>query len=253
MTTLAPTLEAFFTSRLINEKGASPHTIAAYRDTFRLLLGFAQTHTGKPPSKLEIEHLDASLITAFLDHLEHDRGNSPRTRNARLAAIHSMFRYAALRHPEHAALISRVLAVPTKRYDRAIISYLTAAEVDALLAAPDRARWIGRRDHALLTVAIQTGLRVTELTNLRRHDVHLGTGPHVQAFGKGRRQRATPLTRQTVAVLRDWLNERDGQPQQPLFTTSRGRALSRDAVALLRNKHATNASHNCSTPASTAP
>jgi integrase/recombinase XerD len=247
MTTLAPTLEAFFTSRLINEKGASPHTIAAYRDTFRLLLGFAQTHTGKPPSKLEIEHLDASLITAFLDHLEHDRGNSPRTRNARLAAIHSMFRYAALRHPEHAALISRVLAVPTKRYDRAIISYLTAAEVDALLAAPDRARWIGRRDHALLTVAIQTGLRVTELTNLRRHDVHLGTGPHVQAFGKGRRQRATPLTRQTVAVLRDWLNERDGQPQQPLFTTSRGRALSRDAVALLLNKHATNASHNCPT------
>jgi integrase/recombinase XerD len=247
MTTLAPTLEAFFTSRLINEKGASPHTIAAYRDTFRLLLGFAHTHTGKPPSKLEIEHLDASLITAFLDHLEHDRGNSPRTRNARLAAIHSMFRYAALRHPEHAALISRVLAVPTKRYDRAIISYLTAAEVDALLAAPDRARWIGRRDHALLTVAIQTGLRVTELTNLRRHDVHLGTGAHVQAFGKGRRQRATPLTRQTVAVLRDWLNERDGQPQQPLFTTSRGRALSRDAVALLLNKHATNASHNCPT------
>ena len=247
MTTLAPTLEAFFTSRLINEKGASPHTIAAYRDTFRLLLGFAQTHTGKPPSKLEIEHLDASLITAFLDHLEHDRGNNPRTRNARLAAIHSMFRYAALRHPEHAALISRVLAVPTKRYDRAIISYLTAAEVDALLAAPDRARWIGRRDHALLTVAIQTGLRVTELTNLRRHDVHLGTGPDVQAFGKGRRQRATPLTRQTVAVLRDWLNERDGQPQQPLFTTSRGRALSRDAVALLLNKHATNASHNCPT------
>jgi site-specific recombinase XerD len=245
MTTLAPTLEAFFTSRLINEKGASPHTIAAYRDTFRLLLGFAQDHTGKPPSKLEIEDLDASLITAFLDHLEHDRGNSPRTRNARLAAIHSMFRYAALRHPEHAALISRVLAVPAKRYDRAIISYLTAEEVDALLAAPDRARWIGRRDHALLTVAIQTGLRVTELTNLRRHDVHLGTGPHVQAFGKGRRQRATPLTRQTVAVLRDWLNERDGQPEQPLFTTSRGRALSRDAIALLVTKHASQASRDC--------
>jgi len=247
MTALGPTLEAFFTSRLINEKGASPHTIAAYRDTFRLLLGFAQNHTGKPPSKLAIEDLDASLITAFLDHLEHDRGNSPRTRNARLAAIHSMFRYAALRHPEHAALISRVLAVPAKRYDRAIISYLTAEEVDALLAAPDRARWIGRRDYTLLTVGIQTGLRVTELTNLRRQDVHLGTGPHVQTSGKGRKHRATPLTKHTVAVLREWLQEHDGPPEQPLFATSRGRPLSRDAIALLLNKHATTANHNCPT------
>ena len=123
MSALAPTLEAFFTSRLINEKGVSPHTIAAYRDTFRLLLCFAQQRTGKQPSKLEIEDLDAPLITAFLDHLEHDRHNSPRTRNARLAAIHSMFRFAALRHPEHAALIARVIAVPTKRFDRAIVSY----------------------------------------------------------------------------------------------------------------------------------
>ena len=176
MTALAPTLEAFFTSRLINEKGVSPHTIAAYRDTFRLLLTFAQQRTGKQPSALELEDLDAPLITAFLDHLEHERGNSIRTRNARLAAIHSMFRYAALRHPEHAALISRVLAVPTKRFERAIVTYLTAEEVDALLAAPDRDRWIGRRDHALLTLAIQTGLRVTELTRLRCQDVHLGTG-----------------------------------------------------------------------------
>jgi integrase/recombinase XerD len=247
MTALAPTLEAFFISRLIGEKGVSPHTIAAYRDTFRLLLCFAQARTGKQPSKLQIEDLDTPLITAFLDHLEHERGNSPRTRNARLAAIHSMFRSAALRHPEHAALISRVIAVPTKRFDRAIVSYLTEDEVDALLAAPDRSRWIGRRDHALLTLAIQTGLRVTELTSLRCQDVHTGIGAHIQTLGKGRRQRATPLTKQTVTVLREWLKERDGRPDQPLFPTSRGRALSRDAIALLVTKHATTASHRCST------
>ena len=247
MSALAPTLEAFFTQRLINEKGVSPHTITAYRDTFRLLLLFTQKRTGRAPSKLELEDLDAPLIGAFLDHLEQDRGNGPRTRNARLAAIHSLFRFAALRHPEHAALISRVLAVPTKRFDRAIVTYLTSEEVDALINAPDRARWIGRRDHALMTVAIQTGLRVTELTALRCQDAHLATGPHVQAFGKGRKQRATPLTNQTVAVLREWLKERNGQPDQPLFPTSRGRALSRDAIALLITKHATTASRNCST------
>jgi site-specific recombinase XerD len=247
MTALAPTLEAFFITRLINEKGASPHTIAAYRDTFRLLLSFAQQRTGKQPCKLEIDDLDAALIAAFLDHLEHDRRNSPRTRNARLAAIHSMFRFAALKHPEHAALISRVLAVPTKRHDRAIVSYLTPEEIDALLAAPDRSRWIGRRDHALITLAIQTGLRVTELTNLRCHDLHLGTGPHVQTTGKGRKHRATPLTKHTVAVLRGWLQEHNGLPDQPLFATSRGRPLSRDAIALLLTKHATTASRNCPT------
>jgi len=247
MTALAPTLEAFFTGRLINEKGASAHTIAAYRDTFRLLLAFTQQRTGTPPSKLEIEDLDAPLIAAFLDHLEHDRGNSARTRNARLAAIHSMFRFAALKHPEHAALIARVLAVPTKRYDRTIISHLTSDEVDALLAAPDRSRWIGRRDHALLTVAVQTGLRVTELTSLRCQDVHLGTGAHLTSSGKGRKHRATPLTKQTVAVLRSWLQERGSQPDEPLFSTSRGRPLSRDAIALLLTKHVMAASHNCPT------
>ena len=247
MTALAPTLEAFFTQRLINEKGVSQHTIAAYRDTFRLLLSFAQRRTGRQPCKLELEDLDATLISAFLDHLEHERGNSPRTRNARLAAIHSMFRFATLEHPEHAALISRVIAVPTKRFDRAIVTYLTPEEVNALLAAPDRKRWIGRRDYALLTVAIQTGTRVSELTALSCQDVHLGIGPHVQITGKGRKQRATPLTKQTVAVLREWTRERDGQPDQPLFPTSRGKPLSRDAVALLVAKHAETASHRCPT------
>lgn len=247
MSALAPTLQAFFTERLINEKGASSHTIAAYRDTFRLLLAFAQKHTCKQPSTLEIEDLDAPLIAAFLDHLEHGRGNSPRTRNARLAAIHSLYRYAALRHPEHAALISRVLAVPSKRFDRAIVSYLTNQEVDPLINAPDRSRWIGRRDHALLTLTIQTGVRVSELTSLRCHDVHLGAGPHVQITGKGRKQRATPLTKHTVAVLRQWTQERAGQPDQPLFPTSRGRALSRDAIALLVAKHANTATRVCPT------
>ena len=247
MTALAPVLETFFTRRLISEKGVSPHTIAAYRDTFRLLLSFAHEQTGKQPAALELEDLDAPLIAAFLDHLEHQRGNSPRTRNARLAAIHSMFRYAALRHPEHAALISRVIAVPNKRFERAIVTYLSTDEVDALLATPNRERWIGRRDHALLTLAIQTGLRVTELTTLRNQDVHLSTGPHIQVVGKGRKQRATPLTSQTVAVLRQWLKERAGRPEDPLFPTSRGRPLSRDAIALLITNHASTASRTSPT------
>jgi integrase/recombinase XerD len=247
MTALAPVLEAFFTRRLISEKSVSPHTIAAYRDTFRLLLSFAHEQTGKQPAALEFEDLDAPLIATFLDHLEHQRANSPRTRNARLAAIHSMFRYAALRHPEHAALISRVIAVPTKRFERAIVTYLTPDEVDALLAAPNRERWIGRRDHALLTLAIQTGLRVTELTTLRNQDVHLSTGPHIQVVGKGRKHRATPLTSQTVAVLRQWLKERAGRPEDPLFPSSRGRPLSRDAIALLVTNHASTASRTCPT------
>jgi integrase/recombinase XerD len=247
MTALAPVLEAFFTRRLISEKSVSPHTIAAYRDTFRLLLSFAHEQTGKQPAALEFEDLDAPLIATFLDHLEHQRANSPRTRNARLAAIHSMFRYAALRHPEHAALISRVIAVPTKRFERTIVTYLTPDEVDALLAAPNRERWIGRRDHALLTLAIQTGLRVTELTTLRNQDVHLSTGPHIQVVGKGRKHRATPLTSQTVAVLRQWLKERAGRPEDPLFPTSRGRPLSRDAIALLVTNHASTASRTCPT------
>ncbi len=192
MTLLAPTMQAFFTDRMINQKNASPRTIGAYRDTMRLLLAFAQIQTGKPPSALDVEDLDATRITAFLDHLEHERNNSPRTLNARLAAIHSLFRFAGLRHPEHAAVIARVIAVPAKRFDRPIVTYLTHEEVDALLAAPDRTRWIGRRDHALLTLAIQTGLRVSELTALRCQDVHLTIGPHVQTTGKGRKQRATP-------------------------------------------------------------
>jgi integrase/recombinase XerD len=238
VTALAPTLQAFFTERLIGQRQASAHTVAAYRDTWRLLLGFAATHTATPVCGLDLAQLDAPLIAAFLEHLERERGNGVRTRNARLAAIHSLFRFAALRHPEHAAGIARVLAIPPKRFDRALLTYLTDPEVDALLAAPDRGSWTGRRDHALLLLAIQTGLRVSELTALTIADAHLGTGAHVSCHGKGRKHRITPLTRDTVAALRAWLAERGGTPAQPLFPTRRGTALSRDAVERRIARHA---------------
>jgi integrase/recombinase XerD len=247
MSALAPTLEGFFTERLMNQRQASGHTVDAYRDTFRLLLGFVHQRTGKAPSALDFEDLDAPLIGAFLDHLEHERGNSVRTRNCRLAAIHSMFRFAAFSHPEHAVLIQRVLAIPTKRCNRTDVSFLDRDEIDALLAAPDRTRWIGRRDHALLVTAVQTGLRVSELTGLCCADVHLDRGAHVRCLGKGRKQRCTPLTTNTVAVLRVWLHERGGGPRDPLFPTSRGRPLSRDAVALLVTKYTKVAQERCPT------
>ena len=252
MSALAPTMQAFFTERLIGQRQASPHTITAYRDAFRLLLVFAQQRTGIEPHALDIDDLDAALVTAFLDHLERDRGNNPRTRNARLAAVRSLYRYAALRHPEHAATIARVLAIPTKRHDRAIVCYLDEHETAALLAAPDQARWIGRRDHALMTLTIQTGLRVSELITLRCQDAHLAGAPHIHATGKGRKQRITPLTNPTADVLRCWTKERAGAPNQPLFPTSRGRALSRDAVALLVSRHAKTASRSCPTLATKA-
>ena len=237
MSLLAPTLEAFFTDRLITQKNASPRTIAAYRDTFRLLLRFAQQQTGKQPCKLDFADLDAPLIGAFLTHLEQDRGNTARTRNARLAAIHSLYRYSALRHPEHARSIGRVLEIPAKRHARATISYLTIEEIKALLAATDRGCWHGRRDHALMLTAIQTGLRVSELVGLRIADVTLSTGAHVRCEGKRRKRRSVPLTIETVAVLREWLRERKGEPGDPLFPTRQGRPLTPDAVASRVAKH----------------
>lgn len=247
MSALAPTLEGFFTERLINQKRVSVHTISAYRDTFRLLLGFASKRCGKSPCELGFDDIDAVLIGAFLDHLETDRHNGARTRNSRLAAIHSMYRYAALQHPEHAALIGRVLAIPTKRTVRTDVAFLEPHEIDALLAAPDRTRWVGRRDHALLVTAVQTGLRVSELTAVCCGDLHLGRGPHVRCTGKGRKERSTPLTVQTVSVLRTWLAERGDEPAGPLFPTSRGRRLSNDAVELLVAKHAATALQTCPT------
>ena len=245
MSALAPTLEAFFTERLIGQRNASPNTVAAYRDTWRLVLRFARARTGKEPSRLDLGDLDAPLIGAFLDHLEQERHNTARTRNARLSAIRSFFRYAALRHPEHAALIARVLAIPAKRCERAEVSYLTRPELDALLAAPDKGTWTGPRDHALLDVAAQTGLRVSELTGLRNCDVELGTGAHIRRPGKGRKQRGTPLARSTVAVLRAWMHERRGEPGDPLFPARRGTPLSRGAVARLVTRHTVTARHRC--------
>jgi integrase/recombinase XerD len=238
---LAPALEAFFTERLGRQRRASGHTTAAYRDTWRLLLGWASNRAGKPPSRLEFTDLDAIAVTAFLDHLEHDRGNSIRTRNARLAAIRSAFSYAALRHPEHAALIARVLAIPAKRADKAIVTWLTDQETSALLAAPDRGTRTGRRDHAMLHLAIITGLRVSELTALTRGDICLGTGAHVTCHGKGRKQRATPLTAPVSAVLREWLKELPAGPSQILFPGRTGNRLSRDAVEHRLALHAASA------------
>jgi integrase/recombinase XerD len=245
MSLLAPTLQAFFTDRLAAQKHASAHTIAAYRDTIRLLLAFAAQQATKAPSDLDIDDLQAPLIGAFLDHLEHERGNAIRTRNARLAAIRSLFRYAALRHPEHAATIQRVLAIPTKRHDQALVTFLTDPELDALLDAPDQATWIGRRDHYLILLAAQTGLRASELISLTCADLRLGTGAHVTCLGKGRKQRITPLTKQTITVMHAWTRERAGQPDDPLFATSTGRKLTRDALERRLTKHAAAAAAAC--------
>ena len=246
MTLIASTLQAFFTDRLAQQRQASPRTIAAYRDTLRLLLGFVHQQGGTMPSQLDWDDLDATTISAFLNHLENDRHNSTRTRNVRLTAIRSLFSYAALRHPEHALLIQRVLAIPPKRFDKRIVTFLTATEVDALLAAPDRTRWEGRRDRALMLLAIQTGLRVSELTGLNCSDVTLGTGANVRCEGKGRKQRAVPLTGPVEALLRPWLTERGGLPEDPLFPTRTGRRLSRDAIALRVSTHAAVAAKRCS-------
>ena len=235
---LAPILQSFFTDRLSRQRQASPHTVAAYRDSIRLLVAYAANATGKQPVDLDVTDLDAALIVAFLTHLETARGNSVTTRNARLAAIRSLFRHAALQAPEDAAVIARVLAIPPKRCDRAIVDYLSGDETAALLAAPDRGTRLGRRDHALLTLAVQTGLRVSELTRLHIQDLHLGPGAHVGCHGKGRKNRITPLTRATIAVLRTWLAELAGHPSDVVFASQRGSPLSRDAVEYLVAKHA---------------
>jgi len=245
MSAVAPVLESFFTQRLMTQQRASQHTIACYRDTFKLLPGYARERTGKLPGQLDFTDIDAPLISGFLTWLETSRGNSVTTRNVRLAAIRSLFSYAALRAPEHAALIARVLAIPAKRHDHATVSFLTRTETEALLAAPDTTTWHGRRDHTLLLVAVQTGLRVSELTGLTIADAHLGTGPHVYCRGKGRKERCTPLTAQTVAALTSWLAERGGHGPGPLFCTRRGGPLSRDAVERLLAKYVTIAAGNC--------
>lgn len=245
MTVLAPSLQAYFTDRMIGQRGASPNTIAAYCHTFRLLLAFAKDRTGKPPNELDIAEVDASLIAGFLEHLERDRNNTPRTRNNRLAAIHSLFGYLALHHPEHAAVIQRVLAIPHKRTERNLLTYLTEEEVDALLAACDQSTWTGRRDHAMFVLTIQTGLRISELAGLTCEDITLSTGANVHTIGKGRKARRTPLVPTTRTVLKAWLKERAGAPGDPLFPTNTGKHLSRDAIERRLTRHLTLATATC--------
>lgn len=246
MTLVAGLLEAFFTDRLLRQRNASPHTIAAYRDAFRLLLAFSQQRVRKPPSALLVTDLDATLVVAFLQHLETDRRNGVRTRNARLAAIHSFFRFVALQEPAHSAIAQRVLAIPSKKTERKLVTSLTRPEQDALLAAPDLTTWLGRRDRAVLLLLLQTGLRVSELCDLRCEDVVLSAaGAHVRCRGKGRKERCTPLTRTTASVLRAWLAEHQGAPLHPAFPSRRATRLSRDAVERLVTKYATAAAANC--------
>jgi site-specific recombinase XerD len=245
MSLVAPTLESFFIDRLAHQRLASPRTIASYRDSLKLLVVFVHGQTGKTPCTLRWEDLDTEMICAFLDHLENDRHNGARTRNLRLTAIRSLFAYASLRHPEHAALMQRVLAIPPKRFDRPIVSFLTAPEIDALIDAPDLSRWEGRRDRTLLLVGVQTGLRVSELTGLNCGDATLGAGGNVVCEGKGRKFRAVPLTSVTDAVLGVWMSERAGRRDEPLFPTRTGRRLSVDAVERLVHKHAVTAASRC--------
>ena len=246
-TNFARLLEAFFTDRLMRQRQASPHTIASYRDTFRLLLKFVQGHLKKAPSNVILEDLDAPFVGEFLHHLETDRGNCAGSRNVRLAAIHSFFRYAAFQEPQQSALIQRVLAIPTKRYESKPVEFLTRPEVEALLSVPDLVTWAGRRDRALLLLAVQTGLRVSELVGLRCEDIVLGSGPHVRCRGKGRKQRCTPLRKQVAETLRIWLRNQNAQPRDPLFPNARGGFLSRDGVEYLLRKHVATARKNCPT------
>jgi site-specific recombinase XerD len=239
-------LECFFMQRLMAQRQASPHTIRSYRDTFRLLqLQFAGKRLHKLPSALTLADLDAGLIGAFLDQLEKERGNSARSRNLRLTAIRSFFRYAAFEEPSQSGLIQRVLAMPSKRYEKKLVSFLTRPELDAVLAAPDRTTWAGRRDHAFLLVAIQTGLRLSEMTGLRREDVALGTGAYVHCLGKGRKERCTPLTKQAASALKLWLQEPRRGDGQIVFPNARGTKLSPDGVQYLLAKHVAVAREKC--------
>lgn len=244
-TSLAPLLESFFTERLMQQRQASPHTIRSYRDTFRQLLKFAQKRQHKAPSRLTFEEIDAPLILAFLNDLEKREGISVRSRNLRLTAIHSFFRFAAFEAPANSAQIQRVLAIPSKRFVRTLVPFLTRDEVDALLLAPDRRTWSGRRDYAFMLVAVQTGLRLSEMTALERGDLVLGTGAHLRVVGKGRKERCTPIAKPTLAVLKDWLHEPQRGDGQTLFPSAMGRRLSVHGVQYILNKHRAKASQTC--------
>jgi integrase/recombinase XerD len=242
---LATYLQRFFTERLATQLRASANTVTSYRDTFRLLLRYAVGHLGRAPTELQVVDIDADLVGSFLNDIEKTRGNSPRSRNTRLAAIRSFFKYVAVNEPQLLHHCQRVLAMPSKRYEKRAIAYLTRAEIEAVIAAPDLSTWHGRRDRALLALALQTGLRVSELINLSRGDVVLGTGAHVRCMGKGRKERATPIRKDSVKVLRDWLAERGGTEKDPLLVSNRDERLSRDAVERIVRKYVTAAASQC--------
>ena len=244
-TSFAPLLERFFTQRLMQQRDASPHTISSYRDTFRQFLKFIQQRIHKAPSRLALEEIDAPLIVAFLDHLEKRQGLSVRSRNLRLTAIHSFFQYAAFEAPTHSEQIQRVLAIKTKRFTRTLVRFLTRTEVDALLAAPNRRTWFGRRDHAFILTAVQTGLRVSEMTGIKHEDVSFGTGAHVRVIGKGRKERCTPLAKSTAAVVSAWMREPKRGNTQILFPNALGDRLSIHGVQYLLNKHRAIAAKTC--------
>jgi integrase/recombinase XerD len=247
VSSFAALLQRFFTDRLITQQGVSPHTVAGYRDTFRLLLQFATERLGRKPSALRLEELDAAFLEKFLEHLERDRGNRPRTRNHRLSALHAFFRYVALAEPAFSLHCQRILAIPAKRFERGPVEFLTEEEATALASAPNARTWIGRRDRTLLLLAVQTGLRNSEITSLRCQDVELGVGAHVRCFGKGRKMRCTPLRPDVAAALRAWLSEQCGKLADPVFPSSRGGRLSADAFQRLVTRHATTARHTCPT------
>jgi site-specific recombinase XerD len=242
---LAPLLERFFTDRLTKQRQASSHTISSYRDTFRQLLKFTQERLHKAPSDLMFQQIDAPLIASFLDYLEKHQGVGVRSRNLRLTAIHSFFRYVALEAPEHSGEIQRVLAIPSKRFTRKLVRFLSRPEVDAVLAAPDHRTWFGRRDHAFLLVAAQTGLRVSEMTGLKREDVMMGTGAHIRVIGKGRKERCTPLAKPTSIVLKAWLREPQRGENQILFPNAKGERFSVHGVQYMLAKHCVAASKVC--------
>lgn len=238
-------LQRFFTERLVTHQDASVHTVAAYRDTFRLLLRFAQARLGRAPSRLQVQDLDVAFVEAFLVHLERDRGNHPRTRNQRLSVLHGFFRYVALSEPAFSLHCQRILAIPTKRCERGPVAFLTDEETMALVSTPDTTTWIGRRDHALLLVAVQTGFRNSEIRSIRRQDVELDTSPHIRCVGKGRKTRATPLRPDVAALLKEWLVHQPGAPEDPVFPSTRGGRLSADALQRLVAKHTVAARRIC--------
>ena len=243
--TFASLLEAFFTDRLMKQRQASSNTIASYRDTFRMLLRYLHEHHNKRPSNIELSDLSASVITGFLNYLEKQRGNKPRSRNLRLAAIRSFFHYAAFEEPGHAELIQHVLAIPRKRWHRRLVSFLSPSETDTLLKMIDTKTKTGRRDYALLLLASQTGLRVSELIGLSYKDVVFGKSTHLYCQGKGRKERCVPMIKSTARILKDWMREQDGNPDDPIFTNARGHTLSRDGVAYILKKYVKLAEQKC--------